>query len=176
MTGWSLLTGKRALRLVGVALVVLAAPRIAAAQTAPAAQAAPQDDILKFTSSVPVIIVNQIKAEKTAEFEEGWAGIRALIAKSDNTDLKTFGETLNNLYRVDQPPFDSPNGKAVIYIFQISSPSTTFSYNPGKILYEALKAGQEGSLVTRAEADAVYAKLQGAYLVINPPWLLIKAK
>lgn len=168
--------GKRAFWLVGVALVVLAAPRIASAQTAPAAQAAPQDDILKFTTSAPVIIVNQIRAEKTAEFEDGWAGIRALIAKSDNPALKTFGETLANLFRVDQPPFDSGGNKAVIYIFQISTPSTAFSYNPGKILYEALKAGQEGSPVSRAEADAVYAKLQSAYLAINPPWLLIKAK
>jgi hypothetical protein len=163
--------GKRALIGVGIALAVLAVPRVAMAQAAAA-----QEDILKFATNAPVIIVNQIRAEKTAEFEEGWAGIRALIAKSDNADLKAFGETLAHLYKVDQPAFDTPNGKAVIYIFNLSAPSTTFSYNPGKILYEALKAGLEGSPVTRAEADGVYAKLQGAYLAINPPWVLVKAK
>jgi hypothetical protein len=148
----------------------LAAPRVATAQ------AAPQEDILKFSSSAPVIIVNQIRADKIAEFEEGWAGIRALIAKSDNAELKAFGETLTNLYRVEQEPFDVQGTKAVIYVFNLSAPSTTFSYNPGKILYEALKAGGEGSPVTREEADPVYAKLQAAYLAINPPWVLVKAK
>lgn len=164
--------GKRALIVVGMALVGLMVPRMAMAQAA----AAPQEDILKFSTNTPVIIVNQIKADKTGDFEEGWAGIRALIAKSEDADMKAFGESLANLYRVDQPAFDTPNGKAVIYIFNLSAPSTTHSYNPGKILYEGLKAGLEGSKVTRAEADAVYAKLQGAYLAINPPWVLIKAK
>jgi hypothetical protein len=162
---------KRALMVVGIAVAVLAVPRVAMAQAAAA-----QDDVLKFATNAPVIIVNQIRADKTAEFEDGWAGIRALIAKSDNAELKAFGETLTHLYKVDQPPFDTASGKAVIYIFNLGAPSTTYSYNPGKILYEALKAGVEGSPVTRAEADAVYAKLQSAYLAINPPWVLVKAK
>ena len=164
--------GKRALIAVGVALAVLAASGLVRAQDA----AAPQEDILKFATNAPVIIVNQVRAEKTADFEEGWAGIRAFIEKSDNAELKAFGQTLTQLYKVDQPAFDTPNGKAVIYIFNLSAPSTTYSYNPGKILYEALKAGAEGSPLTRAEADPVYAKLQGAYLAINPPWVLVKAK
>jgi hypothetical protein len=171
MTGWNALTRKLALLGTGIALVILAAPRAATAQAAP-----PQDDILKFSSPAPVIIVNQIKADKTTEFEEGWAGIRAFIEKSENPDLKTFGETLAHLYRVDQPAFDTPNGKAVIYIFNISAPSTTYSYNPRMIIYEALKAGQEGSKITRAEADVVYNKLTASYLAINPPWVLVKAK
>lgn len=175
MTRWSLLTGKRALRL-GIALVVLAAPRIAAAQAAQAAPAAAQDDILKFKTSAPAIIVNQIKADKTAEFEDGWASIRALLAKSEDPDLKAFGETLTSLYRVDQDPFDTAGGKAVIYIFQLSAPSTTYSYNPTKILFEALKAGKEGSSITDADARVIFDKLQSAYVAINPPWHLVKAK
>ncbi len=173
MTRWSLLAGKRALVLVGIALVALAAPRAAMAQ---AAAAPAQDDVLKFKTNAPVIIVNQIRAEKTAEFEDAWASIRALLAKSDSADLKAFGETLTQLFRVDQPPFDAPGGKAVIYIFNINAPSTAFSYNPTKILFEALKAGQEGSALTRADAQVIFDKLQAAYLAINPPWALIKAK
>jgi len=169
MDRWSSLTSTRKRALVGaaVAMMLTAAPGVASAQEA--------EDVLKFTSNMPVLIVNQIKADKTTEFEEGWAGIRQLIAKSEMADLQAFGESLGKLFRVDQPAFDAPGGKAVLYIFQLDSPSTTYSYNPGKILYEYLKAGLEGSKITRAEADAVYAKLQAAYLAINPPWKLIKA-
>ena len=82
------------------------------------------------------------------------------------------------LWKIEQPPFDFPvNGqpvKAVIYLFRLDNPSTTYSYNPRTILYEYLKAGQEGSPVTRAEADGVYAKLQAAFLTINPLWTLTK--
>jgi hypothetical protein len=151
---------------------MLAAPRVARAQEA-------QADPLKFAASKPTVVGWVIKADKTAEFEAAWAGIRALLAKSDKDDLKAFGETLSHLYRVDQPPFDfqSPQGpvKAVMYVFRIDAPSTAYSYNPREILYVYLKAGQEGSPVTRAEADDLYtAKLASAYLAINPLWTLTR--
>jgi hypothetical protein len=170
MTRWSVLAGKQAVCGLGMVLVALAAPRVAMAQDAP-----PQD-VLKFSTNAPAIIVSQIKAEMTAQFEEGWAAIRGLCAKSDDAGVRAFGESLGNLYRVDQPPFQTPNGMAVIYIFNLTSPSTTYSYNPTEILYNTLKAGQEGSAVTREEADAIFEKLKGAYLVINPPWVLVRAR
>lgn len=166
MNRWSA-SVKSVLMVAVVALMALAAPRAAMAQ----------EDILKMSSSAPVLIVNQIKADKTTDFEEAWAAIRALIARSDNPDLKAFGDSLANLYRVDQAPFDvAGGGKAVLYIFNLPAPSTVYSYNPRQILYDALKPGAEGSKVTRADVDPIYEKLTSAYLVINPPWVLIKAK
>jgi len=159
---------KRAFFGATVALIALAAPRVAMAQEA---------DPLKFAASKPTIVGWVVKADKTAEFEDGWKGIRELLAKSDKDDLKAFGRTLD-LFKIDQPPFDFPaNGqtnKAVIYLFKLDSPSTTYSYNPRQILYEYLKAGLEGSTVTRADADGIYAKLQAAFLTINPLWTLTK--
>jgi hypothetical protein len=169
----SWLAGKRALVFFGLTLAVLAAPRVAFAQDA-------QADPLKFATSKPVIIGWVIRADKTAEFEAAWAGIRALLAKSDKEDLKAFGATMSEVYKVDQPPFDyaaAPGGsaKAVIYLFRIDAPSTAYSYTPREILYVYLKAGQEGSPVTRAAADDLYtAKLGAAYLTINPLWSLTK--
>ena len=169
MNRLSVVAAKRAF-LGAIALLALAAPRVAMAQ---------EPDPLKFTTNAPRIVGWVIKAEKTTEFEEAWAGIRALLAKSDNAELKAFGSTLENLYKIDQPAFEYPQAgsgqKAVIYIFRIDAPSTTYSYNPRQILYEYLKAGQEGSPVTRAEADTLYTtKLGSAFLTVNPLWTLTK--
>lgn len=172
MERFSSLTGKRALIAAGlVALVVFAAPRGVMAQDAAAAQ----PDPLKFTSNSPILLLNYVKADKMAEFEQAWTTIRALIAKSDNADLKALGVSLGKLSRVDQAPVPVNGTQAVLYIFQIDAPSTMFSYNPRSILYESLKAGQEGSPVTRAEADPPYNALGAAYVSIIP-WKLIGTK
>jgi len=168
----SWVVNKWAVAFFGLTLAVLAAPRVAVAQE-------PQADPLKFATSKPVIMGWVIKADKTAEFEAAWAGIRGLLAKSDTEGLKTLGATMSQIYKVDQPPFDyaSPGGpvKAVMYLVRVDAPSTEYSYNPREILYVYLKAGQEGSPVTRAEADDLYtAKLGSAYLTINPLWSLTR--
>ena len=91
----------------GVALLV-AMPRSAAAQTAP-------DDPLKLSSSAPAMIVMQIHADKTADFESTWGSIRAALAKSTKDDVKAFGESLGKLFKVDQPPTDIPAAGAVFH-------------------------------------------------------------
>lgn len=163
--------GLRAASVAGLALAFVAAPRVAAAQDPAAA------DPLKFDSSGPAMILIQIHAEKTTEFESAWAAIRAGIAKADSSDLKAFGDTLSKLFKVDQPPLDTPAGKAVLYVLQIDAPSTTISYNPFRVVYEQLwKNGQEGAALSRAEADAIYEKLKAAFQNINPPWKLIRVQ
>jgi len=154
--------------------LVLATPRIAAAQTAPAAP--PQEDPLKLGATVPTIILFQIHAEKTAEFESAWSAIRAGLAKSTKDDEKAFGQSLVNLFKVDQPPADMGGQKIMIYVLQIDTPSTAISYQPGKIVYETMwKSGvTEGALLTRPEADAIFEKLKVSLYTINPPWKLAK--
>ena len=50
-----------------------------------------QDDPLKFSSDSPVLIIYQVKADKTAEWLEAWKGILALIEKSPDADVKALG-------------------------------------------------------------------------------------
>ena len=119
-----------------------------------------------------------VRADKTAEFEAGWTGIREAIAKHGDDALKAFAQTLTSIYKIDGPPFDqqTPQGpvKAVIYLFRLDNPSTAFSYNPREILYIYLKAGKEGSPFAFADATAIYEKLQASFLTINPLWTLTK--
>ena len=120
-----------------------------------------------------------MRADKTKEFEEFWAGTRALIAKSDNAELKAFGETLGKMSRVDQPPYDAAvsateNVKVVLYLFILDAPSTTFSYQPVPIIFTYLGAGVEGSKLTRADADVLYKKFTDSFVNISPLWKLIK--
>ena len=166
MNRLSVVAAKRAFLSVSLALVALAAPRVAMAQEAAA-------DPLKFKESKPTVIGWVVRADKTAEFEAGWKGIREVVAKSDKDDLKAFGKDLE-LWKVEQPPFDFQTTKAVIYLFRLDSPSTTYSYNPREILYVYLNAGKEGSVITFAEATALYEKLQASFLTINPLWTLTK--
>ena len=147
----------RAVAVAGLVMLFSMAPRPAAAQDQP--------DPLKFSATTPVLLINQIKAEKAADFEAAWAAMRAAFAKVEKADIKAFGETLGKMYKVDMPP-----SAAVIYIFHLETPSTTISYNPVKILYETIQAN--GGM-TREEADAIYAKLKDAYQSINP-WPLVK--
>jgi hypothetical protein len=137
----------------------------------PAQQQAEQPDLLHLKSSSPIILINQVKVERMADFEAGWTELRAAFAKVTAPEIKAFGETLSKLYKVDLPVMDTPGGKAQIYIFEIESPSTTISYNPSKILFETLH--KAGGALTYDEAMAIYKKLDGVYISINP-WPLVK--
>ena len=158
----------------GLLLVTLAVPRVAMAQ-----DAAAQADPLKLSGGKPTLVVWAIKADRGADFEAAWAGIRAVLAKSDKDDFKALGQSLTEIYKVDQPPFDftTKDGpvKAVLYVFRLDKPSTTYSYNPRTILYEYLKAGQEGAVVNRADADDLFVKKFGeSYLALQAIWALNK--
>jgi len=166
------MTRKRTAIAAGIALLALLAQRPALAQGA-----APPDP-LKFTAATPVIIGWQVKPDKTKDFEDFWAGLRAVLAKSDSADLKAFGESLNKLYKVNVPPFPGASGSpAQLYLLHLDPPSTTLSYNPSILIYtdpNGLRAAQENPKIPRKEADDLYAKLTGSVDGINPIWPLSK--
>jgi hypothetical protein len=125
----------------------------------PAAPAKPQEQVdqLKFNLDTPVLLMNQVKPDKTADFESAWASIRAGLAKiADKPDVKAFSDTLQKLYKVDLGG-QGAQAPVVLYIIQLDSPSKTHSYNPVKIIYDVLMAA---TVVTREEADVIYKKLQ----------------
>lgn len=163
--------GLRAVGVLGFAMVMAAMPSVASAQTpAPA----PQDDVLKFSSNAPVLILVQIHADKTADFEAAWSAIRAGLAKGD-ADQQALGTSMGSLFKVDQPPLETPQGKGVIYVLNLAAPVTTLTYNPFKLIYEVLwKNGAEGAILKREEADAIFEKLKASLQSVNPPWKLQK--
>ena len=156
---WSA-SSRRTFIAVGVAVMLSAASGLKAQQAA--APAAPPDP-LKLTGEF-VVLVNQVKAEKAADFESAWATIKDKLTKSDNPELKAQGEGMK-IYKVDLPAATTP-GAAVVYLFLLNPPSKTQSYDPTQILFFS-KAFE------RAEADAIYAKIKDAYMSINP-WPLAK--
>jgi hypothetical protein len=148
------------------ALAICAAPGTARAQEQP--------DPLKFETNAPVLIIYQVRADKTADWEEAWKGIRALLEKASDPELQAMSQSLSKQFRVDQDPIDAAGTKAAIYVFHVDSPSTKFSYHPQKLVYTHLKAGEEGA-PTRAEADPPYIKLAGAFLNVSV-WKLKKVE
>ena len=162
--------GLRAAGVLGFAAVMAVTPATAWAQAA----AAPQEDVLKFSSNAPVMVLIQVHADKTADFEAGWAGIRAGLAKGD-ADQQALGTSMGKLFKVDQPPIQSPAGNGVIYVLQLDAPSTTITYNPFKLIYEVLwKPGADATILKREEADAIFEKLKVSLQSVNPPWKLVK--
>ena len=134
-----------------VAVVFGAGPSVALAQDPPAPPApAEKPDPLKFTTHEFVLVYNQVKPDKTMDFESSWATIKAGLAKSEKPELKELGESIK-IFKVDAPP-----GPTVNYFFTLSPPSKTQSYDPTKILF------QSGAF-SREEADVIYGKLKECY-------------
>ena len=153
-----------------VAGVGQAAAQTPPPQNPPAAEKPAQDaDPLKFSTDSPVLLINSIKTDKTADFESAWTAIRAAFAKAEKPELKSFGETLGKLYKIDTGAAAAP-APVALYILQLDTPSKTHSYNPVKIVYETLL---NEKALTREEADAIYAKLKDSVTNINF-WVLTK--
>src|SRR5215207_1946368 len=74
-----------ALGLVTVVGVSSLSPRetFAQATTPPAAAPAQEADPLKFSTDLPLLLVNRVKKDKAADFEAAWVQIRTALAKSD---------------------------------------------------------------------------------------------
>jgi hypothetical protein len=145
--------------LVAVALAALVCSGSSVLAQDPAPAAAPPPDLLKLSSDY-VLIMNQVKADKVADFEASWDKIRAGLAKSTKDDVKQLGESLK-IFKIDAPPQDTPGGKSVTYIFQLFPPVKTLSYQPTEILFTS-------GAFERPEADAIFEKLKDCYISINP--------
>jgi hypothetical protein len=125
------------------------------------------DDQLKFDYDGPMLLLYQIKPDRTADFEALWAGIRAGLAKSTKPEVKAFGETL--------VPW-KVQGVDGLYMFRLDPPSKTMTYNPVKLLYDNVNATTPADgLFTRAEADDLYKKFDGSFQPNGiQPWKLAK--
>jgi len=153
-------SSRRLLVAVSLAALVCSGSSVLAQDPAAAPKQEPPD-LLKLTNDY-VLIMNQIKADKAADFEASWDKIHAGLAKSTKDDLKQLGESIK-IFKIDVPPADVPGGtgKAVTYIFQLFPPVKTQSYQPTKILFES-------GAFERPEAQAIFDQLKDCYLSINP--------
>jgi len=158
-------------------LAALIALMALTAQRPGLAHGAAQADPLKFTAARPVIIGWQVKVDKTKDFEDFWAGLRAVLAKSESADLKTFGDSLNRIYKVDAPPFaDASGSQVVLYFVQLDPPSTAVSYNPSLLIYtdpNGLRAALENPKMPRKDADDLFDKVKSS-AAISAIWPLTK--
>lgn len=128
-----------------------------AQQAAPAAQ----EDPFKFSTDNELILF-QVKPEKAADFEAAWAAIKDKLTKSDKADWKELGESLK-IFKVAAAATAAPAGQPpspIIYVFQLSPPSKTLSYDPGKILYAP-------GMWERPAADELYNKIKDALAGLN---------
>lgn len=156
---------RRLLTLALAALAIVATSATASAQEPPPAQpqqaAAPaQPDPMKFTSSV-AMIVNEIKPEKTADFEAVWTEIKAGLAASTKPELQQQAAN----FKIFKLGMELPAGTNHIYVFYVQ-PVTAVTFDPVKILYES-------GAFERAKADELYGKLKDSYARISP-WPLVQ--
>src|SRR5262245_46948893 len=72
------------------------------AQTPPAQTPAPapqeKPDPLKFNTDSPILLLVQVKTDKTADFEGAMASIRAAFGKATKPEIKTFGDTMSKFF------------------------------------------------------------------------------
>lgn len=152
--------------------ITAAPPAQQAAAAAPAPQAAPAADPLKFTGVEDVLLVIQVKAGASAEFEAGYGEMMKALAASPKPELVAHGKTMT-LSKVNAPiPADQPS----LYVLHINKPSADLSYTFGLILfYSGMPQGPAyaGPLATQDAALAVYNKIQNNIVGINP-WPLAK--
>ena len=153
---------------VGVELQAQATTTPPAQTPAPPAPAQEKPDPWKFTTDAPVMMVFQIKSDKTADFESAWGSIRAAFGKVTKPEAKAFGDTMAKLYKVDVG--GAAPGPVTIYVVQLDAPSKAFSYDPGKIIYETL-IGEKA--LTAEEAKVIYQKLADSFTNANF-WTLVK--
>src|SRR5262245_33877668 len=125
-------------------LVVLVAALLCGASGLRALRAQDAPDPLKFTGESAVVIWT-VKAAGAADFESAWGTIKTALTASDKPDQKELGESLK-MYKVAAGGGAGP----LAYVFTLSPPSKTLSYDPAKILY-APGGLWEGK---RADADA----------------------
>ncbi len=122
-------------------------------QTPAPAAAAPQADQMKFAGDAELILM-QIAADKTADFEEVMGKVKAALAKSDKPERKAQADHWH-LFKADSPA----NNGLVVYIMFVNPVSKDQTYDPMKILTE--------SGATPDELQAIYTKLSGALKMMN---------
>ena len=141
------------------ALFVVWTAAVASAQDAAAQQpAAPaQPDPLRFAAG-PLIIYNQIKGDKAADFEAAWGEILKGLAASSKPELQAQASAVK-MYKIGGAAAPDQPRVYVFYVEQLPAGGATF--DPIKLLYES-------GAFERAKADEVYGKIKDAYMQIAP--------
>ena len=137
-------------RVTATALVLGSAVLTGAAMQTPTSQR----DSLKFDSDKPALIIFSVNEGKAAAFEQFWTEMQTALNKSEVAEVKAFAATFGRLTKLDA--VSASPGAPVQYLVQLPSPSTTQSYNPGRILSEFLFRQQR---ISRAQADGMFSKL-----------------
>jgi len=122
-----------------------------------------QPDAFLFKANTAMIMW-QVKADKTADFESAWQAIKAKALAHSKPELKALGESLNKMYKLAVDPVTVPNvGPVVTYYFILDPASTAVSYDPSNLLF-----GEGMGLFERAEAEPVFNKLKDSLVGIGP--------
>jgi hypothetical protein len=135
-------------------LGALLAPVSSALQTPP--------DRLKFDTDGTVLIVWSIKPDRVDAVLSAWAQIREALAKSARADYKELAATIGPIARFQTDA--TPAGSPVELVMKVTKPSKTYSYNPGRIVYELLSRQRE---LSRAEADSLMSKIQDSFVDVQ---------
>jgi hypothetical protein len=140
---------------VGMAVGMLSAATVFAQAAAPAQPAAPNPFV--FTTDGGVIL-NFVKADKTADFEMVMGKLKEALAKSDKPERKAQAAGWK-YFKATEP---GPNG-AVIYVFVMDPVAPGTEYSVGNILVEALGA-TEGQALYKTYSDSYANPAIGALL------------
>ena len=145
---------------VGVAVAVLSATTVfaqAAPAAAPAQPAAAPPNPFIFNSDGGVIL-NFVKADKTADFEMVMGKLKEALAKSEKPERKAQAAGWK-YFKATEP---GPNG-AVIYVFVMDPVAKGAEYSVGNILVEVLGA-TEGQDLYKTYSDSYANPAIGALL------------
>jgi hypothetical protein len=145
---------------VGLAVAVLSATTVfaqAAPAAAPAQPAAAPPNPFIFNSDGGVIL-NFVKADKTADFEMVMGKLKEGLAKSEKPERKAQAAGWK-YFKATEP---GPNG-AVIYVFVMDPVAKGQEYSVGNILVETLGA-TEGQALYKTYSDSYANPAIGALL------------
>src|SRR5262245_36252376 len=141
---------------VGLVVGMLSAAPALAQGAAPAQPATPANNPFAFPGDGGVIL-NFVKADKTADFESVLTKVKEGLAKSEKPERKQQA-TGWKVFKASEP---GPNG-AVIYAFVIDPAVKGGDYSVGNILVEGF--GAEGQAMYKTYSESFGSRAIGALL------------
>ena len=140
---------------VGLAVGVLSATTVFAQAAAPAQPAAPSPFVFPGDGGV---ILNFVKADKTADFEMVMGKVKEALAKSEKPERKAQAAGWK-VFKASEP---GPNG-AAIYVFTMDPVAKGSEYSVGNILVEGF-GNAEGQTLYKTYSDSYANPAIGALL------------
>jgi len=115
-------------------------------QAAPAAAAPAQADPMKFSDD-HVMVLYQVKPDKTADFEAGISALKDKLSKA-KPELKPVADSVN-VFKVQ----GAASATSVVYLFEVNPVVKGQSYDLVQLIYYST------AFPERPEADALYKKI-----------------